>query len=163
MKLYGITETMQEINNLLESGELTQEELGDTIEALKGELEEKVKACLMVRQNKNAKAEAITAEINRLIELRSSYATESQKILDYVKAAMIKTKNDKLDLGLFKLTLRKATKKLGDIDESKVPNEFFKVVPETKKLDKRALLAAAKESAIDGVSVIDGERELTVK
>lgn len=163
MQLYKIAENMRELQGLIDGGEFTTEQLSDTVEMVNEEMEDKIKSCLMVRQNELAKADAIQSEINRLLKLQKAHSDSALWISDYVKSAMLKTNCDKLDLGLFKLTLRKAPPKLGEIDESKVPSEFFTVVPESKKLDKRALLKAAKESSIDGVSIVDGERALTVK
>lgn len=70
---------------------------------------------------------------------------------------------EKIDLGLFKLTLKKPTKQLGEIDESKINDKYFIVVPEIKKLDKRLLLSEAKLEEIDGVELVDSKRALLIK
>ena len=76
---------------------------------------------------------------------------------------MLALDKDKADLGLFKLTLRKATDKLGTIDESKVQGQFWITIPESKKLDKKALLAYVKVNDMDGVELTKSERSLTIK
>lgn len=163
MKLYEIKEQFKGLQALVDSGELTKEDIADTLESLDASLEEKVKNCLMIRQHYLAESAALDAEASRLIALQVAADKKAESLLEYVKLNMLSIGKDKLDAGLFKLTLRKAVKKLGDIDEAKVPAEFFTVIPEVKKLDKRALLKAAKESDIEGVTVIDGERSLMVK
>jgi hypothetical protein len=64
---------------------------------------------------------------------------------------------------LFKLTLKAATKKTKVLDESKIPSEFFVTIPESKQLDKRALLAALKLGEIEGAELEDGKRALTIR
>lgn len=163
MKLYEIADNMKALEALIESGEYSIGELQDTIEACEGEFEEKLKACLMVRQQAQGNASALLKEVERIQALVDAETKKASDLNDYVKHCMLKAEKDKFDLGLFKLTLRKAAKKLGDIDESKVPEKYFIEVPATKKLDKRALLKDAKENDIEGVSVVDGERSLMVK
>ena len=162
-KLYEITNEMMQIEKLLCGGELTADELKDTIEALGIEYKQKVESILKIRLFKLDDAASIDREIERLTELRKPILNDVKHLEDYVKGSMVATSNDKLDLGLFKLTLRKPTKNLGAIDESKVPAEYWTEVPATKKLDKRGLLAAVKETEIEGVELIDSERSLTIK
>ena len=163
MKLYEIADNMKSLEALIEDGEYTQEQLQDTIDACEGEFQEKLKACLMVRQQALADADAIESEINRLREIQELHSKKAIGLTEYVKHCVMKSGTDKFDLGLFKLTLRKATKKLGDIDETKVPEKYFIEVPATKKPDKRLLLKDAKIKGIEGVSVVDSERSLQVK
>ena len=72
-------------------------------------------------------------------------------------------KKDKVDLGIFKLTLKKASLKLGSIDESKIPESCLIIVPESKKLDKRMLLSMVKNEAIEGIELVETERALIIK
>ncbi len=163
MKLYEITENMKGLQRLAESGELDEQTLADTMEGLDAEFKDKAKAVLQVRQSMLADVATIEKEIDRLISLKMAPNNAAERLSKYLRDGMLLTGTDKMDLGLFKVTLKKASKKLGSIDESKVNESFFTVVPETVKLDKRALLAAAKLEAIDGVELIESERALMIK
>jgi hypothetical protein len=163
MKLYEITENMKGLQRLAESGELDEQTLADTMEGLDAEFADKAKAVLQVRQSMLADVDAISMEILRLIDLKKAPQSAADRLSKYLRDGMLLTGTDKLDLGLFKVTLKKAGKKLGSIDESKVNDTFFSVVPAYVKLDKRALLAAAKLEAIDGVELIESERALMIK
>jgi len=163
MKLYEITENMKGLQRLAEAGELDEQTISDTMEGLDAEFKDKAKAVLQVRQSMLADVAGINKEIERLEDLRQTPLSAAARLSEYLKGGMLLTGTDKLDLGLFKVTLKKAGKKLGSIDESKVNESFFTVVPETVKLDKRALLTAAKLEAIDGVELIESERALMIK
>jgi hypothetical protein len=163
MKLYELTNQTRELQAMADSGELSQEDISDTMGGLDIQFEEKVEAVLMVRQSMLAEVVAIDNEIARLNDLKKSPANSAIKLADYIKNNMLSLSKDKVDSGLFKVTLKKPGIKLGDIDESKISPEYFTVVPETKKLDKRMLLKDAKTLPIDGVELIESERALLIK
>ncbi len=154
---------MRELQTLADTGELTLEMIEDTMDSLECMFEKKAEAALMVRQGMLAEVSAIDAEIKRLVDLQKTPMNSADRIVEYIKSNMLALNKDKADLGLFKLTLRKATDKLGEIDESKVPSEFWIIVPESKKIDKRALLAYAKVNEMDCVGLVKSERSLTIK
>jgi len=163
MKLYEITENMKGLQRLAEDGELDDQTIADTMEALDAEFKDKATAVLQVRQSMLSDVATIDKEIERLTDLKKSPQNSAERLSKYLKDGMLLTGTDKLDLGLFKVTLKKASKKLGSIDEELINKSFFTIVPATKKLDKRALLAAAKLEAIDGVELIESERALMIK
>jgi len=49
------------------------------------------------------------------------------------------------------------------VDESKLDEKYFSVIPESRKLDKKALLKDAKVSSINGVKLTESKRSLTIK
>lgn len=163
MKLYEITEDIKGLQALADTEELSQESIADTMEALDIQYEEKVEGCLYVRQQLLAEASMIDSEIERLVNLKKAPENNAQRLTDYIKGSMLSLEKDKLDLNLFKVTLRKPIKKLGEIDEDKIADKYWAEVPATRKLDKRALLKDAKISKILGVQVIDSERSLLIK
>lgn len=168
-KLYELTGEMLEIEALLESGELSFEELKDQIEATTIQYDGKCRAVLMVRQNAIMQADGIQAEIDRLTALQAAPRKTVDYLESYLKDSMIALNKDKLDLGIFKVTLRKATIQLGAIDETKIPADYFVVIPEEKKLDKKKLLSDAKlradseQDQITGVTLGESKRGLTIK
>jgi hypothetical protein len=163
VKLYEITEEMRELQSLADTGELTVEMIADTMDSLECMFEKKAEAALMVRQGMLAEVAGIDSEIARLEALKAAPMANAARIVQYIKSNMLALDKDKADLGLFKLTLRKATDKLGEIDESKVPNQFWNVVPQSMKLNKLALLAYVKVNGMEGVELTKSERSLTIK
>ena len=163
MKLYEITESMAGLQSLADTEELTPEMIADTMEGLQAEFSEKATAILQVRQRMMGEVAMIDVEIERLQALKKTPSNNADKLSEYLKANMLATETDKLELGLFKVTLKKAGVKLGEVREEFVPSEFFTVIPATQKLDRRALLAAAKAHHVDGVLLVDAERGLVIK
>lgn len=162
-KLYELTGEMLEIQSMLDAGEMAYDDLKDQIEATNAQYEDKCRAVLMMRQNALGAVSAIQSEIDRLTALKESPKRDAEWLESYLKESMIALEKDKLDLGIFKVTLRKASVQLGEVDESKIPQEFFEFIPATTKLDKRKLLASAKISPIEGVTLGESKRGLTIK
>ena len=163
MKLYEITNDMREIHAMIESGELTDDMVADTMDGLNGQFEDKARASLKVRQSLMGDIQAVDYEIERLTKLKKSLQGNCEWLLNYIKMNMEVTGKDKLDLGIFKVTLRKPTMQLGEFKEDQIPSTFFKTIPESRRLDRKALLDAVKSGEMVGVQLIDSKRSLTIK
>lgn len=163
MRLYEISAEFKELKLLVEQGEFTAEQIADTLEALNVTFEQKLINCMQVLQQLKYEEKYLGEEIERIESLKKSCSNNIEKLTEYVASNMAATEKDKVDLGLWKLTLKKPSPQLGAIDESKIPDTFFIEVPATKKLDKRALLAAAKENPIEGVQIVDSKRALLIR
>ena len=163
MKLYEITENMKGLQALVDTEELTPEMVRDTVEALDAEFDEKAVGILKVRQQLLGEISQIEKEIERLTLLKKTPENNVNQLSAYLKTNMLTLEKDKLDLGVFKVTLKKASVKLGQIDESKIPAVYWQIIPENKKLDKRLLLKDAKADEMEGVELVESERALIIK
>ena len=163
MKLYEMTNEIKGLYQLVESGELTQAEIKDTLDAVEGSFKDKVESALKLRQQLIRDAEGLDVEATRITALQVKCENSAESIKAYIKQNMEALELDKLSLDLFKVTLKKSTKKLGALDEDKIPKGYFETIPASKKLDKRKLLKDAKEEDIAGVELIDSSRALTIK
>lgn len=163
MKLYDIAQEYNKLLHLVNDGELTADMVKDTIEAIHGEFDVKALNCMMVVAQFDSDSEGIGKQIDRLKALQKSIDSSRENLVEYVKAQMLAIDKDKLDLGLFKLSIRKATVQLGEVDEEKVPAKFWVVIPESKRVDRAALLAARKLEEIEGVTLGESKRSLQIK
>jgi hypothetical protein len=163
MKLYEIAPEYNDLMQLIEAGELTAEAAEDTLQAMNFAFEDKARSCVMIVRQLQADSAGISAEIDRLKKLQKSTDSSAESLLEYVKHEMMFTHKEKLDLGIFKLSLRAATKAVSVLDESKIPSEYFRVIPESKAVDKVALASALKVGDIEGAELVDGKRSLIIK
>jgi hypothetical protein len=163
MKLYELNSAFINVRSMFEDGDVDQQAFTDTIEQIDLDIEEKIKNCVIMMREHDRNIESLKAEIDRLDKLVKSESAAAEWLEGYISQSMEATKKDKIDLGLFKLTLKAATKKTKVLDESKIPSEFFVTIPESKQLDKRALLAALKLGEIEGAELEDGKRALTIR
>lgn len=163
MKLYEISHQYRVLQELLDSGDIDVQTFTDTIETIDASFADKARNCVMLQREFEARLSAIKAEKERLSKLEKAQMSAIDRIEEYLRANMLATNHDKLDLGIFGLTLKKSSLKLPDeINESEIPDDYFKVIPETKTLDKVALLSAAKLGKVN-IELVEGERALLIK
>ena len=163
MKLYEISNDYQGLLALAEDGELTQEAIADTLEALDTGFVGKVRNCVMVLKEIEAGAAAAKTEMERMKSLADSRQKQADRMKEYISENMKYIGKDKLDLGIFSLTLKKPTKVADIDDESKIPKGYWVEVPATERLDKKALLDALKAGPVEGARLKDGKRALLIK
>jgi hypothetical protein len=167
MKLYEIAENYTQLIQMADNGELSEQSLNDTLESLGGEFKDKAKNCMMLVKQFEGNQLSICAEIDRLLALKSNYLKSSESIKDYIKNCMTASGQDKLDLGLFKLTLKKPSKVADIISESEIPDKYWRDIPASKKLDKASLLKDLKvldeNETISGAKLCNGKRALLIK
>jgi len=85
MKLYEITNDMRELSNLAESGELTHEDIADTMEGLNLEFEDKARNVLKVRAQMLSNVAGLDVEIDRLTKLKKSQTNSVDQLTSYLK------------------------------------------------------------------------------
>ncbi len=163
MRLYDISNEFKAVMELAESGELSHEDLLDTIEAINLEFDEKAKNCLMMLKQFENETNSFDSEIKRLEQLKKLCASRTETMKEYLRENMQAMKRDKLDVGLFKVTLKAPSKAVEVLDESKIPAQFWVTIPESKKLDKSLLASELKLNKITGAQLVDGKRALLIR
>ncbi len=141
MTLYEMSEAARQLYDLLESGEIDEQTVTDTMESIGAS--EKLESYIHVQRQIESEIAAFDAEIDRMTERKNSL----KKQVDRLKAAqvefMLATGQKSAAAGTFKLTIRE-NKAVDVIDEAVIPPEYMTIVPETRKPDKKAMLAALK-------------------
>lgn len=163
MKLYEIKDEYQGLLQMVDDGELTAEDIADTLEAIDAQFDDKARQCVAMMKEIEGYASIAKAEADRLSGIAKQYQNSAERLKEYVRVNMEMTGKDKLALGIFNLTLKKPVQVAAVVEETKIPQSFFKVIPETKQLDKRELLAALKLGPVDGAKLEDGKRALLIK
>lgn len=163
MKLYELNNAFISIRKMFDDGEIDHQTFEDSMDAIGEESESKLLNCMMMMREFESNVSAVNKEIERLQSIGNQEIKKVEWLKEYIKKSMLIQGNDKIDLGLFKLTLKQPTKKVEVLDESKLPSHFFVVVPETRRVDKLALSSALKLSPVEGAQLIDSERALLIK
>jgi len=163
MKLYEISEQFRSLQLLFDDEMIDAQSFSDTLESIEADFVDKARNCVMMQRELEMRLSAIKAEKNRLSNLERAQNAAVDRIEEYLRHNMEVTKHDKLDFGIFSLTLKKASLKLpNEINESDLPSEYFKVIPESKSLDKVALLSAVKAGKVN-IELVEGKRALLIK
>jgi hypothetical protein len=131
----------KELYELLESGEIDEQVLLDTMESIGAS--EKLRDYVYVLKSFEAEIAMFDTEIarmrenKRVLENRVDYL--KGKVIEFMQASGQKSAN----AGTFKLTMRES-KSCEITNESEIPLEFLREVPAKYEPDKNALKAALK-------------------
>lgn len=151
MALYEMSAAAHELYELLESGEIDEQVLLDTMESIGAA--EKLEDYVYVLKSMEAEMSMYDTEITRLkenkrvLENRTEYL--KSKIVEYMQASGQKTAN----AGTFKLTMRENKScEIENIDL--IPLEYMREIPAKFEPDKNAIKAALKSGEqVSGASL----------
>lgn len=138
--------------------DLPSNAIADTLEALGGELEDKVINVAKFLRNMEAIAEAIKAAEADMSKRRKGLENRVQWFKDYLKGSMEQTGISKIECPYFKLSIQKNPVAVNVYDEDAVPQQF-KIAVTIWRVDKAAIkIAISNGQAIAGAELVNGTR-----
>lgn len=151
MTLFEMSDTAKQLYELLESGDIDEQILLDTMESIGASA--KLEDYVHVTKSFEAEITMYDAEIKRLTENKRLL----QNRIEYMKAKMIEfmqaTGQKTANAGTFKLTMRENKScEVENIDL--IPIEYMREIPAKLEPDKKAMLQALKNGEkISGASL----------
>jgi archaellum component FlaC len=139
-----MSEAARQLYDLLEAGEIDEQTVTDTMESIGAS--EKLESYIHVQRQIESEIAAFDAEIDRMTERKNSLKKQVERLKSATVDFMRATNQKSANAGTFKLTMRE-NKSCEITDESMIPAEYMTIIPESKKPDKRAMLAALKDGA----------------
>lgn len=109
MSLYTITKEYQRLMDAIECGEIPEEAIADTLEAVSGEWEERAEAVLAAIKNLRAEANNIKAEEEALAERRKAKEATAKRLTEYLSAALRATGKTKYESARHSVSFRSST------------------------------------------------------
>lgn len=142
--LYELTQSAMVLNDLLEKGEVSEEEIRDAIVNNLDDIEEKFEGYAKFIKNLESDIAGIKAEEKRLAERRRVYENTIDRMKRAMEDAMRTTGKTKFkkDGGLFSFSLRKNPPKLEIDNPEEIPGRYF--IPQLPTLDRKAMLEDLK-------------------
>ena len=143
MTLYDLTAEWLELIELAEDPETDPETLADTMEALGGEIEDKVDGYGKAIRQVEVNIAALKAEEARMSAKRKAMESNVSRMKEAVKASMIAVDRPKIKTALFSFAVANNPPTLIIDDESKIPDSFL--IPQEPKVDTAGIKAAIKD------------------
>ena len=165
--LYELTGQYAELLSAIESDEVPEEAISDTLEALGGELDEKIDSVACIIKQLDSEAIAIKAEKAKLADRQSVKEHQRDRLKDYIRQAMQLAGKKKVETSRNFVSVGKAQPKavITNLDALKSRNDIWKPYDyrETNvdKTSLKTLLQAGEQ--IPGASLQDGAPRLTIK
>lgn len=161
--LYELTDQYQVALNELVGSDFDEETIADTLEGLRGTIEEKGKNVAAFFQNLEADATAMKEAEARIARRRKAIERTVERLKDYLRDNMDKAGISKIECAEFSVSLGKASKVVEITDEKLIPATY--APPVTIKMPNKKLILAALKSdkSVPGTKLGYGKKRLTIK
>lgn len=161
LTLYQITDTIRQLQDYIESGEVDEEVIRDTLESWEGELEQKLENTYKYVKTLEAHAKAKEDEAKRLKEEAQRDKNHAEKLMKGMEMYLDMIGKREVKTPLFTFKFYKG-REVVDIDESKLPDDYWQTYRKPiSKTELKKLIESGKE--IEGVQIVRNPDYLKVR
>ncbi len=157
MKLYEITNDYLALMEAVENGEIPEEALADTLEAITASIEDKADNMACLLKNLDAEIVAIKSEEDRLKERRKVKENAYERIKQYLSDSLQRAGLSKVETARNKITFRKSEKVVIEDELSFVSWALANRDDLLTYANPKANLTAIKTVLKDGIEVVGAE------
>lgn len=155
MKLYEIAQGYEQVRELAENGEITEQALADTIESLEYAFEDKVESIACIIKEQKGMAEMITNEIKHLTERKRVLERSATRLQDYLITSMQTAGKTAIKTARAAVSVHHTGTPsviIDDNDTAYAQARKLSCIITEEKLDKRGLMELIKAgNTIDGI------------
>jgi hypothetical protein len=158
--LFELVKYQHELELLADSGEIPPEQIADTLEALDGDIREKVVNVAAFSRNLESTAQAVREAAKAMLARADRIEKRAESVRAYLCFQMQAAGITKIESPWFTVAVRKNPPAVLVDDEASLPDEF-KVIPPTPapRPDKPAIARALKEGReVPGCRLFASER-----
>lgn len=154
--LYEITERYNNLLELLDNEEITQDILNSALNEVQDEFNEKALNIVKFIKNLESDVNGLDAEEKRLKAKKMAYKNKIEGLKKYLESGMIFSGLKKLNLGVFNISIAKNPPSLNILDEKLIPKEYL--IEQAPKIDNTSIKNAIKEGKeIAGCELVQKE------
>ncbi|MBM7550540.1 siphovirus Gp157 family protein [Peptoniphilus gorbachii] len=137
MQLYELTEIYLNLKDM----DIEEGDLNSALENIDDEIETKADNIAKVLRDFDGDIEALKSEEERLAKKRKAIENRQKQLKEYLQNAMLVLDKRKFKTDLFSFNIQKNAPSLRILDESKIPEDYYKI---ERKLNKNDLKEAVK-------------------
>jgi TolA-binding protein len=158
--LYVLADEYRQVAEQLADMSLPDEVVRDTLECMRGDLEEKATNVAMFARNISVVAKAKVAAADELYKQAEALEKREERLRDYLLANMQRAGIEKIESPYFTLAVRSNPAKVDVFDAKQVPAEYLRQPePPPLAVDKKAVAAALKAGAdVPGCRLTQNQR-----
>lgn len=157
--LFEIGANYKALEKLLDSEEIPDEVIRDTVEAIEGELEEKAYNVAKMVLHLKSQAESIQAAADKMAARAARVQKRSESLKAYLLFVMQSVNKDRFENAEMVIRRQNNPESVMVVNESAIPGKFWRTPPPPPKvIDKQMLKEALKNGEeIDGAFIEQGE------
>lgn len=160
MTLYALTDKYRTAEAQMTDLGMDEVTIRDTLEALQGEVQEKVTSVAMIVRNLESLAEQIKAAEKQMAERRKSIEARAEWLKGYLLQNMVAVGIQSVESPWFAIKVRQNPAAVTVLDEAAIPPEFWRTPePPPPALDKKAIAETLKAGGdVPGATLTRGNR-----
>jgi hypothetical protein len=164
LKLYELAEHYNTINKLLDDG-AQDAELIAQLENIQEQFNLKVENIGKLILSLEGETQILKSELERLISRKNSTEKKIDWLKSYLLFEMIKANQEKIKGSVLTCSVRTNQPSCNVVDETLIPSEYMRVIPEKKEADKSKILTTFKTfgEIIPGVEIVRDRKSLSIK
>ena len=156
MQLYELTEIYLNLKDM----DIEEGDLNAALENIDDEIETKANNIAKVLRDFDGDIEALKFEEERLAKKRKAIENRQKQLKEYLQNAMLVLDKRKFKTDLFSFNIQKNAPSLKIIDESKIPDDYYKI---EKKLNKNDLKEAVKNGLFEDAAELVQTESLRIR
>ena len=156
MQLYELTEIYLNLKDM----DIEEGDLNAALENIDDEIETKADNIAKVLRDFDGDIEALKSEEERLAKKRKAIENRQKKLKEYLQNAMLVLDKRKFKTDLFSFNIQKNAPSLKILDESKIPEDYYKI---EKKLNKNDLKEAVKNGLFEDAAELVQTESLRIR
>lgn len=156
MQLYELTEMYLSLKDM----DIEEGNLNSALENIDDEIETKAENIAKVLRDFDGDIEALKSEEERLAKKRKAIENRQKQLKEYLQNAMLVLDKRKFKTDLFSFNIQKNAPSLKILDESKIPEDYYKI---EKKLNKNDLKEAVKNGLFEDAAELVQTESLRIR
>jgi len=156
MQLYELTEIYLNLKDM----DIEEGDLNAALENIDDEIETKADNIAKVLRDFDGDIEALKSEEERLAKKRKAIENRQKQLKEYLQNAMLVLDKRKFKTDLFSFNIQKNAPSLKILDESKIPDDYYKI---EKKLNKNDLKEAVKNGLFEDAAELVQTESLRIR
>jgi len=161
-KLYELTQAYQ---SLLDTEELTEEELNTALDSVVDLISNKALNIARLVLTLQSESTAIDSEIKRLNSRKVTRENKVKNLRSYLLLNMEATNITKAKDNFVSVTLQSSSPSVAILDVLQIPDSYWRIIPEQREVDKRSILTTYKEQGktVPGTEIITTRKHIVIK
>ena len=156
MQLYELAEMYLNLKDM----DIEEGDLNAALENINDEIETKADNIAKVLRDFDGDIEALKSEEERLAKKRKAIENRQKQLKEYLQNAMLVLDKRKFKTDLFSFNIQKNAPSLRILDESKIPEDYYKI---EKKLNKNDLKEAVKNGLFEDAAELVQTESLRIR
>lgn len=144
--LYELTDHHQQLLEMMENEEISDQAFIDTLDLIESELKDKLEGYVHVIKSVEMQMEAAKKEIERLEQYKRTRDNKIKAMKESILATMKALGQQKINAGLFTVRYQNNPAGVKIVDEKAVPDSYL--IPQAPKVDHKQLIADLKNGVL---------------